>query len=409
MSGPAARPAPAPAPVAATSRGRVCMHAPYAWPLFTAGRVEFTGGAEVQQVALARGLVRRGFSVSMVTCDYGQPPRVVVDGVAVVRAFPPHAGLPVLRFFHPRLTRTIAALAAAAAEVYYVRGSGFVAGITHDVARLRRAAFVLGAAHDHDARRSLPLQNNPRDRWWYRRALKGADAVVSQTESQWRLFAAEFGRASEVIPNLVEPPAEPVDAGREGAVVWLATYKPAKRPEWFVELARRLPRRRFVMCGVIPIPPETCDAWEAARRAASSCPNLEVRGYLDHARLGELFADASLFVHTSPVEGFPNTLLEAWAHAIPSVTAVDPDGVVAREELGEVADDLPAMAAAIERLMADPAARRAAGGRARAHVLAHHAPDAVLDRFATLLDRLVLEVRTRRRPPGAPLRASRGT
>ena len=382
------------------TRGRLCFHTQYAWPLFTGGRVEFTGGAEVQQVAMARGLAARGFDVTLVTCDYGQPPRVEVDGLTVLKAFPPHAGIPVVRFFHPRLTRTVAALAAADAEVYYARGAGFVAGITFDVARWRRAAFVLGTAHDLDARRALPLLN-PRDRWWHRRALRGARAIVAQTEFQRRLYASEFEVGSEVIPNLVESPPEPVDAGQDGAVVWLATYKPAKRPDWFLELARRLPHRRFVMCGVIPIPPETRDAWEAARRAAGTMPNLEVRGFLDHARLSELFRSASLFVHTSPIEGFPNTLLEAWAHGLPSVTVVDPDGIVARERPGEVAADLVGMVAAVERFMSDAAARRATGERARDYVRRCHAPPVLLDRIAALFDRVVGEVRA--------LTASRGT
>jgi glycosyltransferase involved in cell wall biosynthesis len=379
------------------TRGRICFHAQYAWPLFTAGRVPFTGGAEVQQVAIARGLVGQGFDVSLVTCDYGQPERVVVDGITVLRAFQPYAGVPVLRFFHPRVTRTVAALAAADAEVYYARGSGFVSGITHDVARMRHAAFVLAAAHDHDARHALPLLDNPRDRWWARRAIHGATAVIAQTEHQRRLFASEFGRPSEVVPNLVRPPVQAVDAGQDGAIAWLATYKASKRPEWFIELARRLPRRRFVMCGVIPIPPETRDAWEAAQRAAETLANLEVRGYLEHGRLGELFAGASLFVHTSPVEGFPNTVLEAWAHGLPSVTAVDPDGVIAAERLGVVAWDLDAMAAAVETLMSDAEERRAMGARARAHVMRHHAPAAVLDRLAAVFDLAVAAARAQRR------------
>jgi len=378
------------------TRGRLCFHTQYAWPLFTEGRVEFTGGAEVQQVAMARGLVERGFDVSLVTCDYGQPPRVEVDGITILKAFPPRAGFPVLRFFHPRLTRTVAALVAADAEAYYVRGMGFVAGITYDVARRRRAAFVLGAAHDYDARRSLPHQNNPRDRWWSRRALRGAQAIVAQTEFQRRLFADEFGLESEVIPNLVESQQAAVDAGQEGTVVWLATYKPVKRPDWFLELARRLPHRRFVMCGVIPIPPETRDAWEAARRSTSAAPNLEVRGFLDHARLGELFAGASLFVHTSPVEGFPNTVLEAWAHGLPSVTTVDPDGVVDREGLGAVVSDLDGLVAAVERLMSDAPARRAAGARARDYVRRRHAPAAALDHLSALFDRVIAGVRAER-------------
>lgn len=377
------------------TRGRLCFHTQYAWPLFTGGRVEFTGGAEVQQVAMARGLAARGFDMTLVTCDYGQPARVEVDGVTVLKTFPPHEGLPVLRFFHPRLTRTVAALADADAEAYYARGLGFVAGLTCDVARLRNAAFVLGAAHDWDAGRVWPHVTHPRDRWWSRRALRGARAIIAQTEVQHRLFAAERGLGSEVIPNLVETVAA-VDPGQQGAIVWLATYKPAKRPDWFLELARRLPHRRFVMCGVIPIPPETRESWEAARRAGAALPNLEVRGFLDHARLAELFAGASLFVHTSPAEGFPNTVLEAWSHGLPSVTAVDPDGVVARERPGEVASDLDGLVAAVERLMADPAARREAGQRAREYVRRRHAPEAVIDRLALLFDRVVAEVRTRR-------------
>jgi glycosyltransferase involved in cell wall biosynthesis len=379
------------------TRGRVCFHNQFVWPLFTGGRVEFAGGAEVQQVAMARGLAARGFDVSLVTCDFGQPPRVELDGITILRAFAPGAGLPVVRFFHPRLTRTVWALAAADAEAYYARGLGFVAGITYDIARARRAAFVLGAAHDWDATRSLPHLSNPRDRWWSRRALRGARAIVAQTEVQRRLFAEESGLESEVIPNLVEASEQPADPGQEGAVVWLATYKPAKRPAWFLELARRLPHRRFVMCGVIPIPPETRDAWEEARRAASAASNLEVRGFLDHARLGELFAQASLFVHTSPAEGFPNTVLEAWAHGLPSVTMVDPDGVVEREGLGVVVSDRDGLVAAVERLMSDAPARRAAGTRARDYVLRRHAPAAVLDRLSALFDRVIAEVRAGRR------------
>jgi glycosyltransferase involved in cell wall biosynthesis len=375
------------------SRGRICFYAPYAWPLFTAGRLDFTGGAEVQQVALARGLAARGYDMTLVCCDYGQPPRVEVDGLVVRRAFDPQEGLPLLRFFHPRLTRALAALHAADADVYYVRGAAMEAGVACEVARSRGAAFVLGAAHDHDARRSLPLLGRAFDRWWVRRALRGASAVVSQTETQRRLFAEEMGIASTVIPNLVEPPARAVDAGQDGAIVWLATYKPAKHPEWFIALARRMPSRRFVMCGVIPL--ESRAAWDEARRAAAALPNLEVRGYLDHARLGELFAGAALMVHTSPVEGFPNTVLEAWAHGVPTVSAVDPDGVVTRERLGGVASGPEPLVAAVETLMADPDARRAAGARARAWVTAHHAPENVLGRLEAVLDPIIARRRAR--------------
>ena len=378
------------------SRGRVCFNAGYLYPLFDGGGVSFAGGAETQQALLARGLVRRGFEITVATCDYGQPAEVVVDGVRLLRTHPPQGGVPILRFFYPRLVRTLRALARADAEVYYARGAGVPAGIAFELARARRAAFVLGTAHDHDARRTLVLHRNPRDRWWARRVTRGADVVVAQTEHQRALFAAEFGRACEVVPNLVELPATAVDPGREGAVVWLATYKRSKRPEWLLELARRLPALRFVMCGVMPLPPDTLESWRAAQAAARQLPNLELRGFVDPARRGELFRQAALFVHTSPAEGFPNTLLEAWAHGLPTVSVVDPDGVVTREQLGESAASLDAMADSVRRWMDDPARRIATGARARAYVAAHHAPGVVIDRMAVVFDRLVEKVRAAR-------------
>jgi hypothetical protein len=36
----------------------VCFFAPYLWPAFSEGQIEFAGGAETQQAALARGARR---------------------------------------------------------------------------------------------------------------------------------------------------------------------------------------------------------------------------------------------------------------------------------------------------------------------------------------------------------------
>jgi len=370
------------------NRRRVCFYAPYLYPVAT-GAIEQAGGAEVQQWMLAGGLLRRGYEVAVVVCDYGQPRRVVHQGVELVRAFRPDAGLPVLRFLHPRLSLAAHALRQADAEVYVVRGAALGAGITYDVARGMRRRFVFMAAHDADVERALPLLPNPRDRWWYQRALRGADAVVVQTEHQRERLRNEFGLAAAVLTNPVELPAVAVDAGRDGTVIWLGTYKAAKRPEWFIELARRLPRRRFVMCGEIPPPPLTREVWEAASAAGRELANLEVRGFVPRERLGELFGSGALFVHTSPAEGFPNTVLEAWAHGLPTVTAVDPDGLVRRERLGDVVATFEDLVAAVDRRMSDLEGRRETGARARAWCASHHDPDVFAGQLAGILDAVI--------------------
>jgi glycosyltransferase involved in cell wall biosynthesis len=112
-----------------------------------------------------------------------------------------------------------------------------------------------------------------------------------------------------------------------------------------------------------------------------------VGGYLDRAGVRALLATAALFVHTSPVEGFPNAVLEAWASGVPSIAAVDPDGIVAREGIGATIADLPGLVREVERWMADPESRRTSGARARAYVAREHAPGPTLDRLAAVLER----------------------
>jgi glycosyltransferase involved in cell wall biosynthesis len=124
-------------------------------------------------------------------------------------------------------------------------------------------------------------------------------------------------------------------------------------------------------------------------RAARRLPNLEVRGHVEHGRVAELFQDAALFVQTSTVEGFPNTLLESWAHGVPSVSAFDPDGVIARHGLGQSVETLYQLESAVLRWMVNPGAREQAGHAARAYVETHHAPFAVIARVAALFDRLI--------------------
>jgi glycosyltransferase involved in cell wall biosynthesis len=379
-----------------TARGRLCFFAPYLYPITTDGQIELVGGGEVIQWSLARGMAARGFDVSIATCDYGQPARVVRDGVTLVRTFSPEAGVRVVRFFYPRLWKSMRILWRERADVYIAQGSGAGAGLTHEAARLRHAAFVFLTAHDFDALSALPFLTNRRDRWWYERALRGADVRIAQTEVQRRLFLDNFALETTVLGNPVDIPAQAVDPGANAVVLWLATYKPGKRPEWFTELARRLPDHRFVMIGGLPPFTRRPESWEAVKREATECPNLTVHGFVPRERIGEFLEQAALFVHTSPAEGFPMAVLEAWSYGIPSVTSVDPDGSVTRFGLGHVVTTIDGLVEAVVRLMGDAKQRRVAGARARAYVERHHAQDRIYDGMASLLDPLVEKTKRQR-------------
>jgi glycosyltransferase involved in cell wall biosynthesis len=366
---------------------RVCLFVEFMYPVVSNGRVPFAGGIEVQLAHLGRGLALLGFDVRAITCDYGQPDLLDAGGVLLHKAYPPEGGLPVLRFFHPRLTRGLSTLWSIDADVYCFSGAAMWAGLVHAVARARGRSFVWLTAHDHDVRRELPDVHGLRDRWLVRRAMRGADAIVAQTQAQRQRLKADFGLDSNVIMNPVEIPPERAlrDVTAATELVWLSTYKPSKRPEWFTRFAERHPNVPCRMAGIVLSTATGQEVFRQAQRVAERHPNLTVQGTVPHERIGEVLERAALFAHSSAAEGFPNTLLECWGRGVPSVSAFDPDGIVEREGLGACRTEYAEWEAAIERRLADPALRRTEGARARAWVIAHHAPELIHREFAGVL------------------------
>src|SRR5262249_23006887 len=149
------------------------------------------------------------------------------------------------------------------------------------------------SAHDDDVLRAMPRVHGPRDRSSLSRAIRGADAIVTQTRVQQERLRAEWGRESTVIMNSVELPPESKlgDAGAGGTVVWLATYKKDKRPDWFTTFAARHPNIPCRMVGVVPGAAAGDRCFTEARTAAALHANLRVTGPVPHERIGEVFED----------------------------------------------------------------------------------------------------------------------
>ena len=84
-----------------------------------------------------------------------------------------------------------------------------------------------------------------------------------------------------------------------------------------------------------------------------------------------------------------NVLLESWAAGLPTVSGVDPDGLVTRERIGRFAPDFATLVEAVQGYMSDPSTRREAGRRARLYALRAHSPEVVLGILRGTLDPLL--------------------
>ncbi|MBM4222031.1 MAG: glycosyltransferase, partial [Gammaproteobacteria bacterium] len=234
------------------------------------------GGAELQQVQIARLLLRMGHQVSFVTLDHGQPDGEVLQGCRVYKAYRPAAGLPGLRFFFPRWTGIWRALKRANADIYYTRAAGFVPGMLALLRGIRSLRYVYAAAHDFDFSRDKVQIQFARDRWLFRFGLRRADAVIVQTEVQRDLLKANYGRDSVLIPNFLD--SEPVELPESARtqVLWVGKVRAIKRPLMFVALAKALPQLSFTMIG--PHFKDEIGLYEEVMAAAKDLPNLEVLG-----------------------------------------------------------------------------------------------------------------------------------
>lgn len=379
----------------------VCFVAPNAYAALSERKdLTHVGGAERQQALLAEELVRRGYRVSFVVLDHGQPDGEEIRGIRVFKCYAVERGMRGLRFFHPRLTGLWSAMARADADVYYQRGAGSETGLVAHWCRRQTRAFAFGVAHDTNCMRAPSLLTRRSERVLFRYGLRRADAVIAQSLRQQRLLGETFGVASSVIRSCCVWPAEATDPGKRanedegaGGVLWAGRLSEEKRPEWVIRLARELPDCRFDVVGQCNV--ASAYGRNLARQLAS-LPNLRWHGYVPHARMGELYRQARLLLCTSESEGFPNVFLEAWSRSRPVLTTVDPDDVVATFQLGQVATDYPAMREHLGALGAQRAMWEAAGRRGRDYVRQHHGMAAVGDAMEAVIRRCQEAARLRR-------------
>ena len=343
------------------------------------------GGEPVQQTLLARALTRRGHDVSMIVADLGQADGMRYEGVRTFKAYRPDAGVPVLRFIHPRWTGLWSALKRADADLYYTSCAGMEVDLLAFFCRQFGKRFVFRSASDSDCDRSRLLVRYARDRWLYAYGLRRADAILVQSGSQARSLSRSYGLASRVAGMLVEPPLTAPTHDLD--VLWVGNVRRVKRPDRVLWLSARLPHVAFHMVGGA-LPGEEA-LYAHVRNAAAACANLTFHGSLSYAEANKLFGRAKLLLNTSDTEDFPNTYLQAWIRSVPVVTLIDPDRVIEREGLGiavRAPDQLPG---AIASLLGSHGAWQAASDRCRRFMAREFGDDriltAYLDTFAQVL------------------------
>ncbi len=341
------------------------------------------GGAEIQQAIIGRELARRGYRVSFIVLDHGQDDELEIDGMQIIKAYKPDAGIRILRFVHPRLTSLWHAMEQANSYIYYQRTRDSITGVVAAFCRNHRRKFVFAVASNYDCVADPP-DFTRHERILYRYGLRKADLVIAQTRTQQKLLRENFGIDSTVIPNCAPDymnssgrtdKAAPV---RDKRILWVGRFAPIKRLEMLLDVAEHLPAFQF---DVVGDGDNQSEYVQRLRSRAKAITNVHLHGAVPHESVHEFYQRSATLICTSQAEGFPNTFLEAWSCGLPVVSTFDPDNVIEDNGLGKVGHNVPELAAGIRELLDSQEQWQLTSRAARKYYLQNHTVDAVIRQF----------------------------
>lgn len=361
------------------------------------------GGPPRSLLRLAQAQQRQGLSVQVVTTTANG--RVNLDAAAA--AADRFEGVPVTYcrrarprwLFHAPALRGALSRALNGADILHIHGlwNAAVWG-AHAVAAGRRVRYVLSP------RGMLAPQALAHDRWrkaaayqlFDRRVLRDATVLHATSEQERDTLVQRCGRERVVmVPNGVDlPPAAagvPAVRARFGLpphaplILFLGRIHPLKRLDLlagaFLALHAAQPQAHLVVAG----PDETGLRAGLEQQLAPVAGAVTWTGRVDEAEKWALLAEAAVLVLCSDSESFGLSVAEALAAARPVVvTRTCPWSSVAASGAGFwVEQRAEAIAAAIGRVLADPAAAQEMGERGRRLIAADYSWDSAARRLTT--------------------------
>lgn len=322
---------------------RVCFIAPKAYPLFNPSIKSVFGGAEVDLYFLATELAKdENFAVSFITADYGQEKNETINGVRIIKSLSLNK-CPLIG-----AVRVWRAMKAASAQIYFQKVASWGTFLVALFCRLHEKTFIYRTAQQIECDGTYLKQNFVAGcafRW----SLANAAQVIVQNRIDQKGLEQTAGIHSAVIPNAHQLPM-PGSAERD-TILWVGRSTQVKRPELFIDLAKKMPCEHFIMI----CQRGTGDRnYETLADRAGEVNNLQFMQRVPFSEIGKFFQRAKAFVNTSDAEGFPNTFIQACEFATPILSLnVNPDGfldefncgICCNGDLNRFADSLALMLA----------------------------------------------------------------
>ena len=361
---------------------KICLTSLYAYHFFNHRVSSKLGGAELQLYYLARGLAADpDFKINFIVGDFNQPDYEIIEGVKLYKF-----SLKKRNFFILwKLLKKINA------DLYLQRAATIETIVVGLFCWLNRKKFLYFTAHDGDVRPEKPVWLKWGWLGWlrwqfFKFVLNRTDLVVAQHQQQRENFQKYYGHES-IVRNSAHPlPDEKTKSGKAG-ILWVGRCEDWKRPELFVWLAKQLPQFPFVM--IMPYANDE-KLFRKIKQAAQRLPNLKFLEFVPFHEIGDYFCDAKIFINTSIMEGFPNTLIQAIQHGTLFLSlGVNPDQILERFNMGKNFTNIGELKKFLEKVMIDGDLWNAMSENAYRYFREHHDLEIILAEDKKIIKKLV--------------------
>lgn len=374
---------------------RLCFVMPGCYPLFRPESKETFGGSEVELFNLARYFsAQQGYQVDFLVGDYGQK---VVEMHGSIR-------LRKMKYFTPQATKSpvhkllkilllVKTLLFQPSDIFITKTANEFVGwlvLVCKWGRGKNVVFRLGSDRDTDL--AYWKERSFRLYWLYRLGLHNCDRILCQSQAQRLQLYRNCKLDAMVVKNVFPITSAPLKKKRY--VLWVSRCMALKRPLLFLELARRIPKERFVM--IMPQNHESkAFAGEQitalARKVieeAQTLPNLTLIDYVPFDEIQNYYDEAKIFVNTSEFEGFPNSFIQACLGRTGVLSLkVDPDGFITRNNIGLCCGDDFEKAVGFIKELNEPKVTEY-GHRAFEYVKKNHDIRKIASQYAMLFEQL---------------------
>ena len=366
---------------------KICFVIPRAYYLFNPkikGAEDKVGGAQKQAFLLSTSLAQdKNFDVHFLVADFGQAKLEIIQGVNLHKSF--HFSENIFK----KTKKLLKTLKKINADIYIFRSAdiGVAFTIFYIKSFLKKRVLYMIASDVETTRKQQKKHSGKTSALAMQYVYNKADIVTAQTKQQAKLFEQDRKREiNAIIKNIfLFKENQTINHAKKNTVLWVGRLSKIKNPHTFIHLAKKFPKEQFVM--IAPIVRDFIEYGEKIQEEAKKTKNIELINYVKPIEINNYYKKAKIYVITSELEGFSNTMAEAMMAKCSILSYnVNPDNILNNYECGFCANkNIKKFNSHFEKLNANNNLREKFGQNGANYIKENHQESNIISKFKILL------------------------